>query len=261
MTVETDGPGRGNLDIAAIGSLFADTGRCKMVLALSDGSELSAARLAAEAGVSAATASSHLRKLTDAGLLRVTQRGRNRDYRIAGPQVAELIEALEQVAPAVAARSLGQSTRARQWRQARTCYDHLAGGLGVALLDGLLARGYLAPADPLPRARGEHRLRYRVTEAGAAALAALGLPTAAGQLAEAHNDSTEHRPHLAGRLGRQLAVRLAELGWIRRTGYRAVRVTDLGADRLAACLGLAGESATAGAGNGNASSAVEGFRA
>jgi DNA-binding transcriptional ArsR family regulator len=238
MTVRRDGAGGGDLDIASIGMLFADIGRCRMMLALSDGSELSAARLAAEANVTAATASSHLKKLTDAGLLHVTQRGRNRNYRIAGPQVGELIEALEQIAPVVATRSLRQSTQTRQWRQARTCYDHIAGHLGVALLDGLLAHGYLTPADPMLRARGGERPRYRVTEAGSAALAALGIPARAGQLVEGHNDSTELRPHLAGRFARQLAERLAESGWIRKTGYRAVHVTDLGAKQLAACFGL-----------------------
>jgi DNA-binding transcriptional ArsR family regulator len=238
MTVRRDGADGGNLDIASIGSLFADTGRCKMMLALSDGSELSAAWLAAEAGVTPATASAHLKKLTDAGLLHVTQRGRNRNYRIASPQVTELIEALEQLAPPVATRSLRESTRARQWREARTCYDHLAGHLGVALLDGLLARGYLSLADPAPSASGRQRPRYRVTEAGAAGLAALGLATATGQIAQAHNDSTEHRPHLAGQFARQLTDRLAELGWIRKTGFRAVRVTDLGARQFVAFLGL-----------------------
>jgi DNA-binding PadR family transcriptional regulator len=188
--------------------------------------------------VTAATASSHLKKLTEAGLLRVTQQGRNRHYRIADPQVGELIEALEHVAPVAAARSLRQSTRARRWRQARTCYDHLAGHLGVALLDGLLAQGYLAPAAPAVRARGGERSRYQVTEAGAEALAALGLPARADEFVEGHNDSTELRPHLAGLFARQLAERLAELGWIRKTGHRAVHVTDIGAEQLTVRFGI-----------------------
>jgi DNA-binding transcriptional ArsR family regulator len=229
----------GDVDIASIGALFADVGRCRMMLALSDGSELSATRLAAEANVTAATASSHLKKLTDAGLLQVTQRGRNRNFRITGPQVADLIEALERVAPVVAVRSLRQSTQSRQWREARLCYHHLAGHLGVALLDAMVRRGYLIPAPvPATPRRGGERPRHQVTAAGAAVFDTIGISIHEGDWLWEHDDSTEHRPHLAGRQARLLADRLAELAWIRRTGQRTVRVTEEGTLQLATILGL-----------------------
>jgi DNA-binding transcriptional ArsR family regulator len=227
----------GDFDIAAVGAMFADVARCRMILALSDGSELPATRLAAEADVTAATASSHLKKLTDAGLVTVERQGRNRNYKLAGPEVGELIEALEHVAPFVAARSLRQSSRARRRREARTCYDHFAGHLGVALLDGLLERGFLIPVEPAEPGRAQ-RPRYRVSDAGAAELTGLGLEVRPGLLIEGHRDSTELRPHLAGRHARALANRMLDMGWVEKAGQRTVRVTDLGVKELRARFGL-----------------------
>ena len=137
----------GDTDIAAVGALVADRGRCQILLALLDGRALPASRLAAEAGVSPATASSHLGKLTDAGFLAVEARGRHRYYRLAGPEIARLIEALQQLAPAAPVTSLRQGTRAKALRDARTCYDHLAGRLGVALMAALIDRGHLVGGD------------------------------------------------------------------------------------------------------------------
>jgi len=114
--------------------LVADPGRCSILLALDDGRALPASRLASAAGVSAATASSHLRKLTPAGLHAVEAHGRNRYYRLAGPDGGHLIEVLQQLAPTHPVRSLRQGTCAHALRTARTCYDHLASRLGVALL-------------------------------------------------------------------------------------------------------------------------------
>src|ERR1700753_4341657 len=139
--------GSGDSDIAAIGALVADRGRCRMLLALGDGRALPASRLADEAGVSPATASSHLRKLTEAELLAGETQGRHRYYRLAGPDVARLIEALQQLAPATPVRSLRQDTRARAIREARTCYDHLAGRLGVTLMQTMIERGYLSGGE------------------------------------------------------------------------------------------------------------------
>src|SRR6201995_2258162 len=109
----------GDSDTAASGSRVADRARCRILLALGDGRALPASRLADEAGVSPATASSHLRKLTDAALLTVKTHGRPRYYRLAGPDVGRLIEALQQVAPATPVRSLKQDTKARAPRAGR----------------------------------------------------------------------------------------------------------------------------------------------
>jgi DNA-binding transcriptional ArsR family regulator len=122
----------GDADLAALGAVLGDRARARILLALGDGRALAASVLASEAGVAASTASAHLARLVDAGLLAVTVQGRHRYYRLAGPQVAELIEVLARVAPAAPVRSLREGTRAQALRAARTCYDHLAGRLGVA---------------------------------------------------------------------------------------------------------------------------------
>ena len=142
-----DIPSAGDADLAAVGSLFADLARCKMLLALDDGRALPASVLAAEAGVSRPTASSHLTKLTRAKLLTVEAHGRHRYYRLAGPQVAELLEHLMQLAPPRPVRSLREGTSAARLRSARTCYDHLGGRLGVAIMGSLIDRGVLTGGD------------------------------------------------------------------------------------------------------------------
>jgi DNA-binding transcriptional ArsR family regulator len=153
----------GDADIAAIGALVADPARCRTLLALDDGRALPASGLAAEAGVSPATASSHLRKPADAGLLAVEAHGRHRYYRLSGPAVGNLIEVLQQLAPAQPIRSLRQGTRANALREARTCYDHPAGRLGVTLMGAMLKRGYLEDGDGffyLETARHDNRSGY-----------------------------------------------------------------------------------------------------
>ena len=139
-----------------------------------DGQALSASGLAAEAGVSAATASSHLRKLTDAGLLAVEAEGRRRNYRLAGPEVAALIEAVERLAPAAPVRSLRQSQQVRSWREARVCYDHIAGRLGVTIMHAMLEQRFLAPADGAAGTRAAE-VRYAATADGTAFLEELGV--------------------------------------------------------------------------------------
>ncbi len=133
----------GDADLSVIGAALAEPARARIVLALGDGRALPASVLAAEAGVAPSTASAHLGRLVGAGLLDVVPQGRHRYYRLAGPEVGALLEALARVAPAGPVRSLRQGTRAEALRRARTCYDHLAGRLGVALLRSLLDRSVL----------------------------------------------------------------------------------------------------------------------
>src|SRR3954451_13894887 len=128
----------GDADIATLAGEFAEPARSRMLLALGDGRALPASVLAAEAGVAPSTASAHLGRLLDAGLLTVRPQGRHPYYALAGPQVGELIEALARLAPAAPVRSLRDGTRAHALRRARTCYDHLAGRLGVALFAALI---------------------------------------------------------------------------------------------------------------------------
>jgi DNA-binding transcriptional ArsR family regulator len=239
----------GDSDIAAVGALVADRGRCRILLALGDGRALPASRLADEAGVSPATASSHLRKLTEAGLLAVETHGRHRYYRLAGPDVGRLIEALQQLAPATPVRSLRQDTRARAIREARTCYDHIAGRLGVTLMQTMIERGYLAGGDGTydPEHRpGDHRagygheVDYRLTPAGQAFLDEFGVQVPPRRpLIRYCVDWSEQHHHLSGALGRGLLDRLTELGWIRRSdGSRAIKVTASGRAGLDQTFGI-----------------------
>jgi DNA-binding transcriptional ArsR family regulator len=242
-------PGRGDSDIAAVGALVADPARCRILLALDDGRALPASRLASEAGVSAATASSHLRKLTQAGLLTVEAHGRNRYYRLSGPAVAQLIEALQQLAPPAQVRSLRQSSRANALRTARTCYDHLAGRLGVALMASLIGAGYLAGGDGTfdpATARDDHRtgyghdVDYSLTDPGWQFVADFGVDLPARRPVIRYCvDWSEQRHHLAGGLGRGLLGRLEERDWIRRSpGSRAVQITPAGNAGLAGTFGV-----------------------
>jgi DNA-binding transcriptional ArsR family regulator len=238
---------RGDADIAAVGALLADPGRCRVLLALNDGRALPASLLAAEAGVCASTASSHLSKLVAAGLLSVQPHGRHRYYRLAGPQVGRLIEALTQLAPAQSIRSLRQGTRAHALRQARTCYDHLAGRLGVAIMGAMLDRGYLIGGDGdfhAERAVHDqlagygHDIDYHLTADGEAFLSDFGavLPSKR-PVVRYCVDWSEQRHHLSGAIGRNLLNRLLELEWIRRSpSNRAVHITDAGRAGLIAAF-------------------------
>ena len=216
---------------------MSDPARCRILLALGDGLALSASGLAAEAGVSPATASSHLRKLTDAGLLAVEIEGRRRNYRLAGPEVAALIEAVERLAPAAPVRSLRQSQQVRSWREARVCYDHVAGRLGVTIMHAMLEQRFLEPVDGAAgtSAAGTSAagVRYAATADGTAFLQELGvdLPPSRRPV-RYHSDSTEEGPHLSGVLGRALLARFVDLGWVRRQKRQRLEITPDGVTGL-----------------------------
>jgi DNA-binding transcriptional ArsR family regulator len=244
----------GDADVAAIGALLGDPGRCRMLVALGDGRALPAGRLAAEAGVSAATASGHLARLVEGGLLAAERHGRFRYYRLAGPEVGRLLEDLTGLAPPLPVRSLREGTRAHALRAARSCYDHLAGRLGVAVMGSLLERGHLdggdggrdpgsgdrLPTDP--RVGSGHDHDYRLTPAGLELLGSLGVGLPARPAVRYCVDWTEQRHHLAGAPGRALLARLVELDWVRRAeADRAVLVTPAGRDGLAGAFGLGDE--------------------
>jgi len=133
-------------DLAAIGRALGDSHRARFILALLGGGELPAGELAARAGTSSSLTSAHLARLLESGLVTVETRGRQRYYKIASAQVAASIEALLTIAPQRAASSLRDATRGTSLQRARTCYDHLAGQLGVALADALERDRVLVPA-------------------------------------------------------------------------------------------------------------------
>jgi DNA-binding transcriptional ArsR family regulator len=243
---------KGDADIASIGALVADPGRAKILLALGDGRALPASVLADEAGVAASTASAHLGKLVTGGLLRVERHGRHRYFRIAGPQVGELIEALARVSPPAPVRSLKQGSKAQAVRFARTCYDHLAGMLGTHLMEAMLDHELLTGGDGVfdPDAAREDRLAspgfdldYRLTPSGVRELKAFGidfdsLPTRR-PLIRYCVDWSEQRHHLAGSLGAALTTRMIDLGWVRKADRsRVVHVSDEGFDGLREQFGL-----------------------
>jgi DNA-binding transcriptional ArsR family regulator len=239
----------GDVDLASVGALVAEPARCKILLALNDGRALPASRLAAEAGVSAATASSHLGKLTDAGLLAVEPHGRHRYYRLVGPQVGRLLEALQQFAPAQPVRSLRHGTRAQRLREARTCYDHLAGRLGVSVMAALIERGYLIGGDGHfdpdvvehdPRAGFGHDVDYALSSDGADFFHRFGVQIPPRRPVIRYCvDWSEQRHHLSGGLGSGLLDRMLELDWVQRTDIpRTLTITDAGHRGLSDTLGV-----------------------
>jgi DNA-binding transcriptional ArsR family regulator len=208
-------------DIATPAALMGDPTRATFLTALAVGTALPASELAQRAGVSASTASLQLAKLVEGGLLDVDRNGRHRYYRLADPSIATAIESLAVIAPPRPARSLRQARTGSELQAARTCYDHLAGALGVALFEALQRQRLLT---------GE----LEVTKRGAKRLGQLGIDIEelAGRrrpLARRCLDWTERRHHLAGALGAALTKRFLELGWIERLPTsRAVRVTKEG---------------------------------
>jgi DNA-binding transcriptional ArsR family regulator len=243
-------PTRGDADIAALASMLADPARCKVLLALDDGRALPASVLADEAGVSRPTASSHLGKLTAAGLLSVETHGRNRYYRLAGPEVGELLEQLGRLAPTRAVRSLREGTKAARLRTARTCYDHIAGRLGVQVMASLLEREVLVGGDGrYDPDRDSHDalsspgrdIRYELTENGRAFLTGVGveLPTSKRPLVRYCVDWTEQRHHLSGALGRAVLDRFVSARWVKRTPRgRTLVITDDGRAALSDTFGI-----------------------
>src|SRR5204863_1601197 len=132
---------KGDVDVAAAAALLAEPTRTALVLAVIDDGPLPASELAARAGIAPSTASQHLARLVDGGFLATSKNGRHRYYRLGDPAVADALEALAIVAPQPEPRSLREATRGELLREARTCYDHLAGRLGVAVARALEAGG------------------------------------------------------------------------------------------------------------------------
>ncbi len=235
-------------DIAPTAALIADPTRAAILRSLLPDRPLAAGELARMAGVSAATASFHLAKLLDGGLIAVARQGRHRYYRLAGPEVAAAIEALGLISPALPVRTLRRSREAAALAEARTCYDHLAGRAGVELLDGMLRRGLIKEQSSGRTDRGDTpSLHFEVTGAGAMVLGSFGLNIAEVRRSRRHFagtciDWTQRRGHLNGALAAAITARLFELGWIERGSLgqrrRSVRVTPAGTEGLACTFGL-----------------------
>jgi DNA-binding transcriptional ArsR family regulator len=219
--------------IAEIAALVAEPARATMLSALIDGRAMNASELAFAAHITPQTASTHLAKLTKAGLLAVTRTGRHRYFRLASPSVVAMLEGIVAVALARRPRFRPLSRQARALDAARICYDHLAGRLSVDLADRLVARAYIVPD-------GE---TAALTAAGARFLSGLGVavpaPRQRRDSCRLCLDWTERRPHLAGTLGAAITRRLFDLGWIERMKRgHAVGVTPSGRRRFREAFGI-----------------------
>jgi DNA-binding transcriptional ArsR family regulator len=220
-----------NAKFAQVASLVGDPARAAMLHELMDGRALTASELARGAGVTPQTASGHLAQLTASGLLLVEKQGRHRYHRLASAEVAHMLEGIMQVATSgiLAGPRMTVGPRDAAMRAARTCYDHLAGRLGVAIADALVARGFVELSSD----------GGLVTNSGDAFFADVGIDIAhptphVGKrpgrvLCRPCLDWSERRPHLAGALGAAIRDEAFDQGWIRHLdGTRAVAVTPKG---------------------------------
>jgi len=223
-------------DLASLAGLLADETRAAMCLALLDGRAWTAKELAAHANVAPSTATEHLHRLVAGGLLVERRQGRHRYLQLADPEVATLLEDLSaRLAPAARnVKGLRASTAHEALRRGRTCYDHLAGRLGIAVTDAMAEAGLLDVAGG-----------FALTAAGRQWLTGpVGIDPAALRpgrrpMARACLDWTERRQHLAGVAGARLCERLLGRGWVIRVGSgRAVRTTPEGRTALRDRLGI-----------------------
>jgi DNA-binding transcriptional ArsR family regulator len=223
-------------ELARFAGLLADTTRATFLLALVDGRAWTAGELAGHARVAPSTATEHLNRLLEAGLVVQRRQGRHRYVQLAGPEVAHLLEDISATAAPLPApvTSLRAASARQRLARGRTCYDHLAGQLGVGITDAMTGAGLL-----------EQRHGFGITDAGLSWLtdrvgvnpATLDRPRR--PLVRPCLDWTERRTHLGGVAGAQLCGRFLDHRWIERIGSsRAVRVTADGADALRDLLGF-----------------------
>ncbi len=232
---------------AETASLVGDPARANMLAALMDGRALTATELARAAAITPQTASGHLARLTEAGLLAVERQGRHRYHRLAAPAVAQMLESIMSVAASLGAEGAPRRTapavvgpRDRALRQARTCYDHLAGRIAVAIADRMVERGQI---DLSPDGGA-------LTKTGADFLRGIGVELDAAMTRAARRDGgrvfcrpcldwSERRPHIAGTVGAALCQSCLAQGWLRRIGgTRALSVTPAGEVALRRIFGV-----------------------
>jgi len=211
-------------DIALLGSLIGDPARANVLTALMSGKALTASELAVEAGVTAQTVSSHLKKLESVDLVRQRKQGRHRYFELADDDVGHVLEVMMGLAAKRGLLRTHTGPKDENLRKARICYNHLAGEFGVKMYDSLIGRGYLAEQE------GEVDL----TDEGAVFFDRFGIElskikTGKRPLCKSCLDWSSRRTHLAGSLGTALLQQLYELGWASRIeGSRIIRFTRQG---------------------------------
>jgi DNA-binding transcriptional ArsR family regulator len=222
--------------VSRIAAAIGERARARMLYTLVDGHARTSTELAVVAGVSPSTASAHLSRLKQEGLIGVLAQGKHRYFSLKGPQVARALESLSVLA-GNSGRPFVPATPKRL-RGARTCYDHIAGALGVALSDRVLELGWLVPES------GAAEITYKVTKHGATAFARLGLDldavrTSRRQFAYGCLDWSERRPHIGGALGAALLKLALQERWVvRDLDGRALEITRLGQRELHARFGV-----------------------
>ncbi|MFG2643979.1 ArsR/SmtB family transcription factor [Streptomyces sp. NPDC048370] len=221
-------------DLAALASLFADETRAAFVLALLDGRAWTAGELARHARVAPSTASEHLGKLVAGGVLAEERQGRHRYVRLADSGIAHLVEDLAARAEPVRKApppTLGAASAGRAMARGRTCYDHLAGRLGIVITEAMTARGLL-----------RQDTGFALTDRGVAWFGERGIALAASgrrPVARGCLDWTERKPHLAGVAGAALCRHALDADWCVRIGsQRAVKVTPAGERAFQDVLGI-----------------------
>lgn len=221
--------------VAKVAAAMGEVGRARMLLCLADGHARTSTELSVVADVSPSTASAHLARLSAANLIKVFVQGKHRYYSLAGKDVGEMLEKLTVLATAGAPKAPAPRVPNRL-RQARTCYDHMAGATGVALHDRLLALGWLAP--------GTGSESYVVTEDGLTGFGAIGVDVEAARalrrrFACACLDWSERTPHLAGALGAAILKAALARKWVTQDlDSRALSVTDRGKSELLSRFGV-----------------------
>ena len=220
--------------IAETAAVVGDPARATMLSALLDGRALTASELASAARITPQTASTHLAKLTEAGVLSMARHGRHRYFRFASPRVTDMIDGIVAVALEKRPRYRPLSRQARALDAARICYDHLAGRLSVDLTDACVARQYVVLDDKAAE----------VTAAGTRFFTRFGIEGSTLRSTRRRSsrlclDWTERRPHIAGPLGAAITRRCFDLGWMERMERsHAVTVTPLGRRGLQETFGI-----------------------
>jgi DNA-binding transcriptional ArsR family regulator len=222
-------------DIAMVAALLGDPARANMLTALTAGQALTAGELAREAGVTAQTASSHLAKLTAGGLIEGRKQGRHTYFALSGPDVAQVIEALSGLAARAGHTRVRPGPKDPALRHARVCYDHLAGDLGVGMLDSLMRRGLIVGSGESLVLSADGEAFMTALGLDVPALSALRRPLCKGCL-----DWSVRRSHLAGALGAALLDRFFTLGWAQREpGTRVVAFSPRGLEAFRQIFGVA----------------------
>jgi DNA-binding transcriptional ArsR family regulator len=223
-------------DIALVASLVGDPARANMLTALLSGRALTATELAHQAGITPQTASSHLSKLETGGLIEPEKQGRHRYYRLTGPDVAGVLEGLAGLAARAGHMRVRTGPKDPALRRARICYDHLAGDLGVQMLDSMKKQRLVRHSQQTIELTAEGtRFMANALQIDAEALAHPRRPVCKACL-----DWSERRHHLAGTLGAALMTRFTELKWAARDpapGSRVVNFSRAGEKRFAALFG------------------------